>query len=95
MAALKRAYVKVITLPVIIYKRLVSPFIGQVCRFYPSCSDYSKEAFEVHGLLRGLILTLARICRCQPLCKGGIDPVPLAMNFNLRKKTCFRKSEDI
>jgi len=59
-----------------IYQLTLSPFIGQCCRFEPSCSRYSAEAFRTHGFWRGLILTVYRIIRCNPWCKGGFDPVP-------------------
>lgn len=58
------------------YKRWISPLLGDVCRFTPSCSDYALEAFEIHGLFRGGLLALKRIIRCNPLCEGGHDPVP-------------------
>lgn len=58
------------------YKLLISPFIGQCCRFYPSCSSYAIEALEKHGLFRGAWFTIKRILRCHPLCEGGVDPVP-------------------
>jgi hypothetical protein len=59
------------------YKRLISPLLGQRCRFYPSCSAYAAEAVARHGSVRGAILTGFRVLRCQPLCEGGLDPVPL------------------
>lgn len=46
------------------------------CRFHPSCSRYSAEAFRRHGLARGLYLTLKRVVRCHPWSEGGFDPVP-------------------
>ncbi|KAI1691074.1 hemolytic domain-containing protein [Ditylenchus destructor] len=52
------------------------PWLGQSCRFTPTCSVYSIEALEVHGALKGSYLTLHRIARCQPWCQGGHDPVP-------------------
>lgn len=61
-----------------IYQRFISPMLGPMCRFYPSCSNYAIEAIEVHGLIKGWGLALWRILRCQPLCKGGFDPVPPA-----------------
>lgn len=58
------------------YQLLISPHLGQCCRFYPTCSDYARQAIERHGPLRGLSLTTKRILRCQPLHEGGFDPVP-------------------
>lgn len=59
-----------------LYRKTLSPFIGQQCRFEPTCSHYGEEAIEKHGALRGSILTVWRILRCGPWCKGGYDPVP-------------------
>ncbi len=58
------------------YKRFVSPWLGNRCRFYPSCSDYARGAIERHGAIRGSLMTTTRLLRCQPLCDGGMDPVP-------------------
>ncbi len=58
------------------YKFFISPLLGERCRFYPSCADYTAEALRKYGLLKGLLLSMKRICRCNPLCAGGIDPVP-------------------
>ena len=60
------------------YRYLLSPWIGQHCRFHPSCSVYAIEALDRHGALRGSGLTLARLCRCHPFHPGGEDPVPPA-----------------
>lgn len=62
------------------YQRVLSPFIGNQCRFHPTCSRYGVEALEKHGALRGSWLTLRRVTRCHPLNPGGIDPVPDRQN---------------
>lgn len=58
------------------YQRLLSPLLGPRCRFHPSCSAYAMTAVGRFGVLRGGVLALFRVLRCQPLCDGGIDPVP-------------------
>lgn len=58
------------------YKLGVSPFLGQNCRFYPSCSDYAAEAVRLHGALKGSLLAGQRLCKCHPWHAGGLDFVP-------------------
>lgn len=58
-----------------LYKYLISPLFPGGCRFYPTCSEYSIEAFKRYGLLKGAYLSLRRIIRCNPLNPGGYDPV--------------------
>lgn len=58
-----------------VYKAMVSPFLPPACRFEPTCSVYMKQAVEKYGALKGTWLGVKRILRCQPLCKGGHDPV--------------------
>ncbi len=59
-----------------IYQKYISPMFRDTCRFVPSCSAYSKLAFEKFGIFKGLYLSAWRILRCNPYCKGGIDPLP-------------------
>lgn len=58
------------------YRRWISPMLGPHCRFTPSCSQYALEAIERYGAIKGSWLAIKRLLRCQPLCKGGHDPVP-------------------
>jgi putative membrane protein insertion efficiency factor len=67
---------KIVLLLIHLYQLAVSPFLGQCCRFAPTCSEYAKEAVEKHGLLKGLWLTVKRLAKCHPLHSGGIDHVP-------------------
>jgi putative membrane protein insertion efficiency factor len=57
-----------------LYQRLLSPLLGNVCRFYPSCSNYTIGAIEKYGPIRGILKGCWRICRCHPWNPGGYDP---------------------
>ncbi|KAB1161793.1 membrane protein insertion efficiency factor YidD [Micromonospora sp. AMSO12t] len=67
---------RVLSGPVIAYRRWISPALPARCRFYPSCSAYALEAVAVHGAIRGAGLTARRLLRCHPFHPGGHDPVP-------------------
>jgi len=58
------------------YRYLISPLLGNHCRFYPSCSKYAETAIERYGFLKGSALTLRRLGKCHPWHEGGLDPVP-------------------
>lgn len=58
------------------YKKYISPLLGEHCRFYPTCSEYMVEAIDKYGTLKGVYLGTKRLLRCNPLCKGGYDPLP-------------------
>jgi len=60
------------------YRLLLSPWLGNACRFEPTCSTYALQALERHGAAAGTWLSAGRILRCHPWCAGGVDPVPEA-----------------
>jgi len=61
------------------YKFLISPLLGQSCRYLPTCSEYSIEALKTYGLFKGLFLSIKRILSCHPWGQGGFDPVKKEM----------------
>lgn len=70
------------------YQKNISPSLPRSCRFTPTCSEYAIEALEKRGILVGGALAAYRLLRCQPLCKGGYDPVPeKKVKNDSRKKT--------
>ena len=62
-----------------IYKFLISPLLGDSCRYFPTCSEYSIEALKTYGLFKGLLLSVKRILSCHPWGSGGLDPVKKEM----------------
>ena len=58
-----------------IYQKIISPLLGPRCRFYPTCSEYAKEAILKKGILKGLFLSIKRILKCHPFHPGGYDPI--------------------
>ncbi|PKM63413.1 MAG: membrane protein insertion efficiency factor YidD [Firmicutes bacterium HGW-Firmicutes-21] len=69
--------------PIRLYQKHISPYSSSACRFQPTCSQYAIEAIETRGVIKGLLLAVYRILRCNPFCKGGYDPVP---EKSIRKK---------
>jgi hypothetical protein len=67
------------------YKLFLSPFFGGACKYHPSCSNYAREAIEVHGAARGTMLALKRLGRCRPFKPGGFDPVPSVEELSREK----------
>lgn len=66
---------KLLVLLIVIYQRVVSPWLGPHCRFYPSCSEWAREAIESYGILRGSGLALTRLLSCHPFHPWGFHPL--------------------
>ena len=67
---------RLVALPVHAYRLLLSPWVGNGCRFQPTCSVYALDALDRHGAAKGTYLTVRRLCRCHPWGGHGYDPVP-------------------
>jgi len=77
-----------------VYKRFVSPALLPACRYVPTCSEYAAEAIEGRGLLRGGLLALYRLLRCNPFARGGYDPVPNLTEFPVSSFQSRRPTHD-
>lgn len=67
---------KIAIIPIYLYQAIISPLLGNNCRYQPSCSQYAKEAIMEWGVLKGMWMGLKRIVRCNPWGRHGYDPVP-------------------
>lgn len=66
----------IILLIISLYRYLISPLLPPSCRFQPTCSEYAILAIREHGVYKGIIYTVIRIFKCNPLFNGGYDPIP-------------------
>jgi len=69
---------KIGILLILFYKKYISPifhFLGVECKYYPTCSEYTRQAIEKYGFFKGLFLGIIRILKCNPFSKGGYDPL--------------------
>ncbi|WP_314393473.1 membrane protein insertion efficiency factor YidD [Leptotrichia shahii] len=57
------------------YQKCISPYLGKRCRFYPTCSEYSRQAITKYGAIKGSYLAIIRLLKCHPFHKGGYDPL--------------------
>lgn len=69
------------------YQTWVSPMFGPRCKYYPSCSSYGHQAITAHGPLKGTLLTVGRILRCNPFSEGGVNHVPAAGRWRAPTRT--------
>ncbi len=74
--SVRRFVIFVLVFTIRCYQASLRPLLFGSCKFYPTCSEYAIEAFQTHGLWRGLVLAVRRVARCHPFSPGGIDPVP-------------------
>ena len=79
-----RAAVRVVIAPIELYRRVISPALPRRCKYEPTCSAYAVAALREFGILRGLVLAVWRILRCNPFSHGGYDPVDAQRLFPLR-----------
>lgn len=66
---------KILLFLIKIYQKIISPISGKRCRFYPTCSEYSRQAITKYGAIKGTYLSIKRILKCHPFHKGGYDPL--------------------
>jgi putative membrane protein insertion efficiency factor len=74
-----------------LYRLLISPLYGEVCRYHPSCSAYALDAVRQHGSLKGSWLAIRRIGRCHPWAAGGLDPVPTTFTWRALRSAGLSK----
>lgn len=70
-----KAAARVVQAPIVLYQRVISPALPRRCRYEPTCSAYAVQALRDFGILRGLVLAVWRVLRCNPFSHGGYDPV--------------------
>ncbi|HON87949.1 MAG TPA: membrane protein insertion efficiency factor YidD [Spirochaetia bacterium] len=68
--------IAIISFPIKVYRKFISPLFPPTCRFYPTCSTYALQAIDKYGPVKGLYLSLKRISKCHPFHPGGYDPLP-------------------
>ncbi|HPD18368.1 MAG: membrane protein insertion efficiency factor YidD [Candidatus Goldbacteria bacterium] len=66
---------KIIVFLINLYQKIISPYLPKSCRFYPTCSEYAKQAINKYGLIKGTVKSVKRLLKCHPLHEGGYDPV--------------------
>lgn len=74
-------------LPIRFYQKFITPYTPATCRYYPTCSAYAVGALRTHGAVKGLLLTVWRLLRCNPWSSGGVDTVPARGQWRSRPRT--------
>jgi uncharacterized protein len=81
----KRFLATVVLVPIRLYQRLISPALPRRCRYEPTCSAYAVDAVRRYGVVRGVVLAVWRLLRCNPFSRGGYDPVEAQTLFKERR----------
>lgn len=89
--ALSRALRELFLLPLLVYRRLISPALPPRCKYYPSCSAYGVQAVRELGVIRGTIVAAWRVMRCNPWSDGGVDELKDRKLF--RDRSCADEHE--
>lgn len=90
--AVGKALSWLLVLPILFYQKFITPYTPPSCRFRPTCSEYARQALLKHGPVKGMILAVWRILRCNPWGGCGYDPVPEKFEFSYFKKS-FRSNQ--
>jgi uncharacterized protein len=85
-----RAAVRMAQAPIVLYRRVISPALPRRCKYEPTCSSYAIQALWDFGILRGLVLAMWRVVRCNPFSHGGYDPVASQRVFRRRTPVARR-----
>jgi putative membrane protein insertion efficiency factor len=72
----RKIFLTILAPIIFVYQKLISPLLGPRCKYHPSCSSYLVQAITTHGIIKGIILGILRIIRCNPFSGGGYNPVP-------------------
>ncbi len=89
---MSRLFRFLLTLPIRLYQWIISPLLPSTCNYYPTCSEYSRQAIVKHGILKGLLMSSMRIGRCSARYYGGTDPVPDVFDFHDLKREYRKRS---
>ncbi len=77
----------VVSAPILVYQKVLSPALPRRCKYEPTCSRYALDAIRTYGILRGIVLATWRVLRCNPWSDGGYDPVQAQRVFDVRART--------
>jgi hypothetical protein len=82
--SISRAARTIVTAPIVVYQKAISPALPRRCRYEPTCSRYAIDAIRTYGILKGIVLAGWRVLRCNPWSDGGYDPIEAQRVFKVR-----------